>query len=204
MTFCKLFSKDPLGTIHISVFRVNNILISLLTTFYCKIKLRAQGIKYGKNIKFRGNCLFFKYPNTSIIIGNNCSFNSLSRFNFRGINHKCILQTGPGGKITIGNNCGFSGISIVSSCNVSLQDNVMCGANVSIGDRNDHEDLYPQFIPKPIIIGNNVWIGMNCTIMRGVTIGDNTIIGANSLVTKDIPANVIAGGVPCKIIKEIR
>jgi galactoside O-acetyltransferase len=71
-----------------------------------------------------------------------------------------------------------------------------------IGDRNDHESRFPEWQPIPITIGNNVWIGMNSVIMRGVTIGENSIIGANSVVTKDIPANVIAAGNPCKVIKE--
>lgn len=53
----------------------------------------------------------------------------------------------------------------------------------------------------PISIGNHVWIGMNVVVMRGVTIGDNTIIGANSVVTKNIPSNVIAAGNPIKVIK---
>ena len=54
-----------------------------------------------------------------------------------------------------------------------------------------------------IIIGNNCFIGARSTILPGVTIGDNTIIGAGSVVTKDIPSNVVAVGNPCKIIKDI-
>lgn len=56
---------------------------------------------------------------------------------------------------------------------------------------------------KPITVGNNVWIGGGCTILPGVTIGDNTVIGAGSVVTKDVPANVLAFGNPCKVIREI-
>ena len=56
----------------------------------------------------------------------------------------------------------------------------------------------------PIRIGNNVWIGGGTKIMGGVTIGDNTVIAAGSIVTKDIPANVLAGGNPCRVIREIR
>ena len=52
-----------------------------------------------------------------------------------------------------------------------------------------------------MIIEDNVWIGVNTTILKGVTIGENSIIGANSLVVKDIPPNVIAGGNPCKVLK---
>lgn len=58
-------------------------------------------------------------------------------------------------------------------------------------------------IAKPITIGNNVWIGTGSTILAGVTIGDNTVIGAGSVVKKSIPANVIAVGVPCKVLREI-
>ena len=101
----------------------------------------------------------------------------------------------------IGDRFGASGVSIVSSIGVTIGDDVMCGANVIIGDRNDHEDLYPEWQPKAIFIGNRVWLGMNSIVMRGVTIGDDSVIGAGSIVTHDIPAGVIAAGNPCKVIR---
>lgn len=55
----------------------------------------------------------------------------------------------------------------------------------------------------PIHVGKNVWIGSNVSIMPGITIGDNSVIGAGSVVTNDIPENVVALGVPCRIIREI-
>ncbi len=58
-------------------------------------------------------------------------------------------------------------------------------------------------VAKPITVGNNVWIGAGSTILAGVTIGDNSIIGAGSVVRKSIPANVIAVGVPCKVLRPI-
>lgn len=57
---------------------------------------------------------------------------------------------------------------------------------------------------EPINIGDNVWIGGNASILQGVTIGNNSVIGAGSVVTKSIPDNVVAGGNPCKIIKELK
>lgn len=144
-----------------------------------------------------------RFQLSKIEIGNNCTFNSSSRYNFRGINHKCIIQTGAEGAIIrIGNHCGFSGVSIVADKEVVIGDHVMVGANTIIGDRDDHPDRL-HTIPKPVYIGNNVFIGMNCTIMKGVTIGNGSIIGAGSIVTKDIPANVVAVGIPCKVIKNI-
>ena len=56
---------------------------------------------------------------------------------------------------------------------------------------------------KPIIIGDNVWIGGDVTILPGVKIGANTVIGAKSVVTKDIPANVVAAGNPCRVLRKI-
>jgi len=53
------------------------------------------------------------------------------------------------------------------------------------------------------IVGNNIWIGDKCTILKGVTIGDNVVIGANTLVHKDVPSGVVIGGVPFKILKNI-
>ena len=64
--------------------------------------------------------------------------------------------------------------------------------------RNEHYEY-----GKPITIGNNVWVGGNVVFNPGVTIGDNVVIGSGSIVTKDIPSNVIAVGNPCKVLREI-
>lgn len=58
-------------------------------------------------------------------------------------------------------------------------------------------------LPAPIVVGRNVWIGSNSTILQGVTIGDNSIIAAGSVVTKDVPANAIVAGVPARFIRSI-
>lgn len=56
---------------------------------------------------------------------------------------------------------------------------------------------------SPITVGNNVWICAGCSVLPGVTIGDNSVIGAGSVVTRDIPCNVLAAGNPCKVIREL-
>lgn len=202
MRYYELFKIDFQGSLIFALRKAYCFLYAKLSSNFCCLKFIVLGVKSGNGNSIRGCLYVSRYPGTSISIGNNCIFNSNYRFNARGINHRCCLATGPGGCIEIGDNCGFSGVSIVSSCYVKIGNNVMCGTNVMIGDRNDHEDLYPEFKPEPVIIGNNVWIGMNVVVMKGVTIGDNVIIGANSIVTKDIPANTIAVGSPCKVIKE--
>ena len=194
--------SDPRAYIMSIMYGLHNNLIRRFSTFRCRLKMRLWGIKFGKNCSFRGNMIFNRAPGSTIKMGKGCRFNSNSRFNYRGINHPSILQTQSGGGIFIGDNCGFSGVSIISGCSVTIGNNVLCGANVSIGDRNNHENIFKGFEPAPVTIGDNVWVGMNSVIMRGVSIGENTIIGANSIVTKNIPANVIAVGTPCKIVKE--
>lgn len=139
---------------------------------------------------------------SEITIGKRCVFNSNSIFNQRGIRH-CIIQTGKiGAKIKIGNHCGFSGVSIVADSYIEIGNNVIVGANTIIGDRDGHPEKL-HTVPSKIYIGNNVFIGMHCKIMKGVSIGKNSIIGAGSIVTKDIPENVVAVGIPCKVIKVI-
>ena len=57
--------------------------------------------------------------------------------------------------------------------------------------------------PAPVVIGKNVWLGASVTVVPGVTIGDNAVIAAGAVVTKDVPANTIAAGVPAKVIREL-
>ena len=176
--------------------------LKIVSTLIAQIKFRLWGITFGKKLHVIGRIIVFRNPESIIRIGNHCVFNSSSKLNFRGINHPCILQTGTkDAKIIIGNHVEMSGCSIVCNDSVMIGNNVLFGANCQIGDRDGHQDRYASK-PAPIIIEDGVWLGMNVTVLKGVTIGKNTIIGANSLVTKDIPANCIAVGSPCKVIKQ--
>ena len=100
---------------------------------------RPGGGNCGRNLKARGIMSVRRFQCSTITIGDNCTFNSSSRFNARGINHRCILETGkPGAVLVIGNRCGFSGCSIVADKEVVIGNHVMVGANTCIGDRDDH------------------------------------------------------------------
>ena len=98
-------------------------------------------------------------------------------------------------------------LTILDVGKVTIGDNAQIAPNVSIYTAGHpiHPDSrnsgYEYGIP--ISIGNNVWIGGNTVILPGVTIGDNVVIGAGSVVTKNIPANMIAAGNPCRVIREI-
>ena len=184
------------------LFKIRMSIYSFIWTILIKQKCKLWCINIGKKPKFIGNLIICKFQGSQITIGNNCTFLSSSHINFRGINHNCILYTKtPQANITIGDNCGFSGISIVCHEKITIGNNCLFGANVTIGDYDDHPEVY-KTLPQPIEIKSNTWIGMNTCILKGVTIGSNVVIGANSVITKSIPDNVIAAGNPCKVIKQ--
>lgn len=97
--------------------------------------------------------------------------------------------------------------TIVDDHTVTIGDNVLIAPNVTISVTGHpvHHELreHGEMFSFPVTIENNVWIGSHVVINPGVTIGENTVIGAGSVVTKDIPANVVAAGAPCKVIREI-
>ncbi|TRO64178.1 sugar O-acetyltransferase [Christiangramia sabulilitoris] len=96
---------------------------------------------------------------------------------------------------------------ILDCAKVTIGNNVMLAPNVSIftaGHPKDAEKRNQGWeYAIPVSIGNNVWIGGNTVVNPGITIGDNTVIGSGSVLTKDIPSNVIAAGNPCRAIREI-
>lgn len=201
LKYYKYFVEDPTGCLSLLVSLIRRDVVQLFF-MPLNIWLLLKGCKIKSFAKFYGLALVVRHPNSQIKLGNNCIFISWTYGNYRGINHKCILNTDKEHAIIqIGDNCGFSGCSIVANKSVYIGNNVIVGANTMIGDRDDHADIY-QSDPQEVVIEDNVWIGMNCIILKGVTIGKNSIIGAGSVVTKNIPANSIAAGVPCKVIKQ--
>lgn len=116
------------------------------------------------------------------------------------------FYTDFGKNIDLGEN-----VFINSSCRfqdqggIKIGDGVLIGHNVTLTTLN--HDPNPKkrstMHPAPIVIGNNVWIGASVTVVPGVTIGEGAIVAAGAVVTKDVPPNVIVGGVPAKAIKAI-
>ena len=127
----------------------------------------------GKNIQIESN--FYCDYGYNIHVGENFY-----------MNHNCVIldvsKVEFGDNVFIGPNCGF----------------YTAGHPLDIETRNKGLEY-----GKPIKIGNNVWIGGNVVVLPGVTIGDNVTIGAGSVVTRDIPANTVAHGNPCRVMKNI-
>lgn len=116
------------------------------------------------------------------------------------------FYTDYGKHITVGEN-----VFINACCHfqdhggVTLGDGCQIGHNVVFATLN--HGMRPEerrsTLPAPIVLGKNVWVGSNATILQGVTIGDNAVVAAGAVVAKDVPADAIVGGVPAKFIKSI-
>lgn len=116
------------------------------------------------------------------------------------------FYTDFGKNITVGKNvfinacCHFQdhgGVTIGDGCQIG---HAVVFATLNHGLAPEER---PFTRPAPITLGRNVWVGSNATILQGVTIGDNSVIAAGAVVTRDVPANVVAGGVPAKVIRSI-
>ena len=132
---------------------------------------------------------------------------------FAEVGENCYIEppfhSNWGGKnVHLGKNVYFNfNVTLVDDTHIYVGDYTMLGPNVVVATAG--HPILPELREKalqfnlPVKIGRNCWLGAGVIVLPGVTIGDNTVIGAGSVVTKDIPANVVAVGNPCKVLREI-
>jgi acetyltransferase-like isoleucine patch superfamily enzyme len=174
---------------------------------HCRLYL--QNIKYSEFPEIKGELLVINKGSCSI--GKGVKFKSNTKYNFVGVFKPCSLFVDSNASLKIGDFSGFSGVSIFCTNSISIGDYVNCGGNVSIWDTDFHPLDYQlrrindvkNIKSNPIIIGNDVFIGANSIILKGVTIGERSIIGAGSVVTRNVPENEIWAGNPAKHIRKI-
>lgn len=152
-----------------------------------------------------------KYYNTKCFIDTQVYIRNSKNFK---VGNKSALYHGTyilnaEGNFSIGNNSHLGAYCYVNVAkgNVSIGDDVSIGPSTKIIVYSNHFESGKKNselrITKDIVIGNNVFIGTNCSILPGTTIGDNVVIGAGSVVKGDFPANAVYGGVPARKIKDI-
>jgi acetyltransferase-like isoleucine patch superfamily enzyme len=123
----------------------------------------------------------------------------------------CWLTLSPEARIRIGEGCFLNKNTMLAALElIEIGDHVMFANNCFVGDADHRFDdpdtpvTWQGFEPQgPVRIGSNCWFGVGCVVTGGVEIGERSVIGSNSVVTRDIPAGVIAAGAPAKVIREI-
>ncbi len=202
------------------LFRVFPQLIQKFYIFYNRIWFFVIGVKYGTRM-----CIYSKVYVRGlgeIKIGDDFCFtsgdcvNPISR-NIRG----SIFVPMKESRIVIGDRVGISSTCLWAKESITIGNDVNIGGDCLIMDNDAHphdyikrriehrkaqgDDKYMKMIPTaPVVIDDDVWIGARCQILKGVHIGARSIIAAGSVVTKDVPADVVAGGIPCRVIKTIK
>lgn len=164
-------------------------------------------VKIGRNVTIEGNerldigkkprtycyfnSLFTLCDNAKLIVNGHFQF-------FTG----CRVIVNPGACLEVGS--GFINVNAHITCfeKIKIGNNVAIADSVRIRDSDNHQVLNASHIKtQPVEIGDNVWIGVGATILKGVKIGDGAIIAAGAVVNKDVPARCLAAGVPAKVIK---
>lgn len=184
---------------------------------FCRFvdKITTCLILYGNNVLFdsfrtSGVPYVMVARGGKLIIGKNFAMNNGIKGNPIGCYEKCTFFIDRGAVLTIGNNVGISQTALICHKSITIGNNVKIGGGSCIFDtdfhslnpeiRNSNEDSKHK-VKKPIVIGDNVFIGAKSIILKGVTIGKNSIIGAGSVITKSIPENQIWAGNPAKFIR---
>ena len=183
-----------------------------MSTFLFKFRLEIFRCKYGKNLIIDGIPVIELARCGSISFGDNCVINSRFKSNLVGKANPMVFECRNDGSITIGNYTGLSFAVISSRIGIVIGNNVKVGGNVRIFDHDYHSLNYldrrvgqsdqQNARSAPIQIGDDVFIGTNTIILKGVAIGNRAIIGAGSVVGCDIPSDEIWGGNPVRCLKK--
>lgn len=191
--------------------KLERLIVEPIIQFIGRVYLTAAGVKFGNRLRLYGLPSAYLHRNSKVVLGDQVTLRSRSKGNAIGVNHEVILRAqSEGAIIQIGNRVGMSGGAICAKKSVVIGDDVLIGSNVVIAD-NDFHPVDPwarrngesDDVAKEIIIERNVWIGADVYVCKGVTIGENSVIGAKSVVTKSIPSNCVAAGIPAKVVKTL-
>lgn len=182
-----------------------------ISMYYNLSRLKLYGVSYGKNCIIHGKLHIKLFPTAKCSIGDNLYFSSGWNINALCANKQGSIYATDNAEIVIGNNVGMSSTILWAHQKIEIKDNVKIGGNCIIIDTDSHSLDYEKRrdchndwgVAAPVTIEDDVLIGMNTIILKGVTIGARSIIGAGSVVTKSIPSDCIAGGNPAKVIRYI-
>lgn len=182
-----------------------------LSSYYNLLRLKMYGVEYGRHCVIHGKLYITLFPTANVKIGNNLYFSSGWGINALCTNKRGMIYATEHALIKIGDNVGMSSTVLWAHNKIIIGNYVKIGGNCILIDTDAHNIDFSIRRGKntdwgksaPIIIEDDVFIGANCIILKGVSIGSRSIIAAGSVVTKNIPANCIAGGNPAKVVRYI-
>lgn len=189
--------------------KIPSVLRLKYSSKYYRWQFRKKGITFGDNMSILGRISVIG-PG-KIIIGDNFCMTSGEHINPISANIQASFFTDSSkAQIRIGDNVGMSSPRIWIHDGLTIGNNVKIGGGVLFIDTDCHPIAYSVrrnsnegTCSVPIVIEDDVWIGAQSIVLKGVTIGARSIIGAGSVVTKSIPSDCIAAGNPCKIVKKL-
>jgi len=189
--------------------KVRNELRRWLAYPAARLLFAWHGISWGPGWRIHGLPIIQKHRASLMVFGPGLQLRSFVRSNPLGPNHPVILTTRSGGaRLEVGENFAMTGGALCAASRIKIGDNVAVGANSVIVDTDFHP-IDPELRKSnssdgkcaEVIIEDDVFIGMNCLILKGVTIGRGSIIGAGSVVTGNVPSGVIFAGNPARLIR---
>ncbi len=182
----------------------------VLSAPYIRAGFTVHGVSWGDRWQIFGMPIIQRYRGSMIELGDGLTLRSWPAANPLAPNHPVVLATRSSqAVISVGDDCGFTGSVLVAVERIEVGNRVVVGANVTIADTDFHplsaRDRARNFNGgqyAPIRIEDDVFIGMNSIVLKGVTIGRGSVVGAGSVVAKDVPPETIVAGNPARVLRE--
>ncbi len=160
-------------------------------------RARFAKARFGRACDVRRRLTLRQYPGGQVAFGERCVLDN-------DLTIECWGRLRVGDRVIFGHHC-----TLAARESILIGDDSMLAEMVSIRD-HDHAFDDPTrpyreqgVVCAPVRIGRNVWLGAKVTVLKGITIGDNSVVGANAVVTRDLPANCLAAGVPARVLRAI-
>jgi acetyltransferase-like isoleucine patch superfamily enzyme len=189
---------------------VVDLILRLYDEFLTRLIRLASGFYSGEKLRIKGKPLIHAWDGATIQVGKNVQLNSRNRgYHVSMYGPVKLFAESKGAIIKIGDNTRIHGSCIHALNNIEIGRNCLIAANCQLIDSNGHDLLlenpagriHSKSSGVSVMIEDNVWLGTGCIVLPGVTIGEGSVVAANSVVSRNIPSRVLAGGNPAVVIK---
>ncbi len=206
-----LFSDSRWRALRATPWKVKNELWRWGIYPYMRLLFAVYGIPWGKAWRFYGVPVIQKHRRSQMSFGPGLQLRSSMHSNPLSPNHPVVLTTlRQGACLEVGANFAMTGGAVCAAERIIIGNQVVIGANSTIVDTDFHpldaqrrRSGASEGRSAAVVIEDDVFIGMNCLVLKGVAIGRGSVIGAGSVVTRDVPPNVIVAGNPARVLREL-